>query len=120
MARWSRCCPPPAGRGRLPRACRTSRCTPARRAEGNDGGASNRAPPFHRFGAGRVNALLEHLLQRATAQETSGHWPDAAVTYGQAFRFAVQASDPDGLLEVVIKLADCYRQAGEHEQAAEQ
>jgi putative nucleotidyltransferase with HDIG domain len=67
-----------------------------------------------------VSTPVDASLRRAAAEELAGQWREALRCYGEAFRQAVRARDRDALLEVVIKLGYCHRQAGEQELAGEQ
>ena len=63
---------------------------------------------------------VEALLRRAASLELAGQWHESARVYADAFRHAVQARDPHAVLEVIIKLGHCQRNAGEYEASEEQ
>ena len=61
----------------------------------------------------------QHLLDAASAQERAGLWDDAARNLEQAYEGALRASDSEGVLEAVVRLAYCHSHAGQHVAAEE-
>ena len=77
--------------------------------------------PFHAVvpPARSVTPALNALLDKGAAQERSGVWADAGLTYEAAFRQCLDARDAPGLLEVIVRQGHLRRQAGEHGTATE-
>ncbi|HEV3048819.1 MAG TPA: tetratricopeptide repeat protein, partial [Longimicrobium sp.] len=62
-----------------------------------------------------INALLD----RATVQVRSGTWDEAAATLHAAYMASWQAGNPALLLESVVRVGHCHRNAGRQELAEE-
>jgi putative nucleotidyltransferase with HDIG domain len=67
----------------------------------------------------KLTPALNALLQKGAAQERSGLWAEAALTYGEAFQESLRAGDVAGMREVLIREGHCRRQGGEHALAQE-
>lgn len=66
-----------------------------------------------------IAAAIHVLLDRALAEERSGALAAAVSTYDEAYRASVRCGDADALLETIIRLGHCYRQANQRETARE-
>ncbi|HEV7589428.1 MAG TPA: HD domain-containing phosphohydrolase [Longimicrobium sp.] len=66
-----------------------------------------------------MTPALNTLLQKGAAQERSGLWAEAVLTYEQAYRESLRGRDAAGLREVLIHEGHCRRQGGEHALALE-
>jgi putative nucleotidyltransferase with HDIG domain len=53
------------------------------------------------------------LLQRAEEEERSGNWVAAANTYEALYQRSLELSDTSGVLDAVVRLGHCHRQAGD-------
>lgn len=62
---------------------------------------------------------LESLLNDAAAHQRTGDWNAAVQTLRTAYRESVASRNVPALLECVVRLGHCYRQAGKPELAAD-
>jgi putative nucleotidyltransferase with HDIG domain len=67
-----------------------------------------------------VKTTSSKLLARAAEQERSGNWADAAETYEALYRHHTGDGNTVGVLDAVLRLGHCYRQAGQPSLAEEE
>ena len=67
-----------------------------------------------------MKTSLAELLERAAEQERSGNWAAAAETYEALYRRHTTDGDTVGVLDAVLRLGHCYRQAGQPALAEEE
>ena len=62
---------------------------------------------------------IARLLDSTTAHAKHGEWGATFRICDDAYQLSLRAGDADGLLEILTRLCDYYRQAGENELAVE-
>lgn len=67
-----------------------------------------------------LSVTTSQLLDRAAEQERTGNWTAAAQTYEALYQKHTAAGDVNAMLDAVLRLGHCYRQAGQPDLAAEE
>jgi putative nucleotidyltransferase with HDIG domain len=67
-----------------------------------------------------LNLTPSQLLDRAAEEERAGNWAAAAQTYEELYRLHTATGDTAGVLDSVVRLGHCHRQAGEPGLAVEE